>query len=227
MIKCSTWHGKQEETNDTMIKDFNGKWEEWFKVVLGVKTPSEESKFLNVYRTLYYKSLAKFSDVQPVEYFTGFGCYDQQVIEILHQIKDPYPYFRGLIADIGFPTAKIDFTQPKLKRGITKNNFYTLFDLAMSGFTNNTKVPPRLMTMFGFLSALFCFLIGLFNLIYKLVNWQNFQLDSAPIIIGLCFFGAIQLFFPGVVGEYLGAVYTQVLHHPLIIEKERINFYYG
>lgn len=208
----------------SMIKEFVGKWEEGFKVVMGVKTRSEESKFLYMLRTFYYKFLANLSDVQLVENFTGFGCYDQQVIEILRQMNDPYPYFRGLIADIGFPTAKIEFTQPKRQNGKTKNNFYTLYDMAMVGFTNNTKVPLRLATIFGFLTALISFLIGLFYLIYKLVDWQNFQLGSAPIVIGLFFFGAIQLFFLGVVGEYIGAIYTQVLHRPLVIEKERINF---
>ena len=208
----------------SMIPQFIKKWEEGFKVVMGVKTRSEESKIMYFIRTTYYKSLAKLSDVQLVENFTGFGCYDQQVIEILRQMNDPYPYFRGLIADIGFPTAKIEFTQSKRKRGITKNNFYTLYDMAMLGFTSNTKVPLRLASILGFLTSSISFLIGLFYLIYKLVYWQNFQLGSAPIVIGLFFFGAIQLLFLGIVGEYIGAIYTQVLHRPLVIEKERINF---
>jgi glycosyltransferase involved in cell wall biosynthesis len=208
----------------SLIPQFIKKWEEGYKVVMGVKTRSEESKIMYFLRTTYYRTLANLSDVQLVENFTGFGCYDQQVIEILRQMNDPYPYFRGLIADIGFPTAKIEFTQPKRKHGKTKNNFYTLFDMAMLGFTNNTKVPLRLATMFGFFAASISLLIGLFYLIYKLINWQNFQLGSAPIVIGLFFFGAIQLFFLGIVGEYIGAIYTQVLKRPLVIEKERINF---
>jgi polyisoprenyl-phosphate glycosyltransferase len=207
-----------------MIKEFIKKWEEGFKVVMGVKTSSKESKILYFLRTLYYRVLAKLSEVQLVENYTGFGCYDHQVVEILRQMNDPYPYFRGLIADIGFPAAKIEFNQPKRKYGASKNNFFTLFEIAMLGFTNNTKVPIRLATMFGFFSALVSFLIGLFYLVYKLVNWQNFQLGSAPIVIGLFFFGAIQLLFLGIVGEYIGAIYTQVLHRPLVIEKERINF---
>ncbi len=208
----------------SMILDFIKKWEEGFKVVMGVKTSSKESKLVYTFRTFYYKVLSKLSNVQLVENFTGFGCYDHQVIEILRQMNDPYPYFRGLIADIGFPAAKIEFTQPKRKNGITKNNFFTLYDMAMLGFTNNTKVPLRMATMLGFFSAVVSFLIGLFYLVYKLVNWQNFQLGSAPIVIGLFFFGAIQLLFLGIVGEYIGAIYTQVLHRPLVIEKERINF---
>lgn len=208
----------------SMIPEFIKKWEEGFKIVMGVKTRSEESKILFFLRTTYYKTLAKLSDVQLIENFTGFGCYDQQILDIIRQMDDPYPYFRGLIADIGFPTAKIEFTQSKRKRGVTKNNFFTLYDMAMLGFTSNTKIPLRLAAMFGFLTALISFLIGLFYLFYKLANWQNFQLGSAPIIIGLFFFGAIQLFFLGIIGEYIGAIYTQVLHRPLVIEKERINF---
>jgi hypothetical protein len=141
-------------------------------------------------------------------------------------MNDPYPYFRGMIADIGFPAARIEFQQPKRNKGKTKNNFYTLFDMAMLGFTNSTKIPLRLATMFGFFSATVSFLIGLFYLVYKLLNWQNFQLGSAPVVIGLFFFGAIQLLFLGIVGEYIGAIYTQVLHRPLVIENERINFKY-
>ena len=179
----------------SLIIKFIEKWEEGNKVVMGVKTHSEEAGIVYILRKMYYKSLAKLSDVQLIENFTGFGCYDKQVIEILRQMNDPYPYFRGLIADIGFPTAKIEFTQPRRIHGLTKNNFYTLFDMAMLGFTNFTKVPLRLATMFGFLSALISFLIGLFYLIYKLANWQNFQLGLAPVVIGLFFFGAIQLLF--------------------------------
>ncbi len=207
-----------------LIKDFIQKWQEGYNVVLGIKTRSQETRIFYFFRSFYYKILAKLTDVQLIEHFTGFGLYDQRVIEIIRKIDDPYPYFRGLIADIGFPIAKIEFEQPKRKRGITKNNFYTLYDLAMLGFTNYTKVPLRLATMFGFLAAIISFFVGLFYLVYKLIFWQEFTLGSAPIIVGLFFFGAIQLFFLGIVGEYIGAIYTQVLHRPLVIEKERINF---
>jgi hypothetical protein len=159
-----------------------------------------------------------------IENFTGFGLYDKKVIEILRQLHDPYPYFRGLIADIGYDIAEIEFTQPRRKRGISKNNFYTLYDLAMLGFTNYTKIPLRIATMLGFITGVISFLVGLFYLVYKLIFWQEFTVGSAPIIVGLFFFGAVQLFFLGIVGEYIGAIYTQVLHRPLVIEKERINF---
>jgi hypothetical protein len=168
--------------------------------------------------------LRKLSDVELIEHFTGFGLYDQQVIQILRNLNDPYPYFRGLIADIGFPIARIPFIQPRRKRGITKNNFYTLYDMAMLGMTGYTKVPLRVATMTGFLTAVISFIVGLAYLTYKLFFWQQFQLGSAPIVIGLFFLGSIQLLFLGIVGEYIGAIYTQVMKRPLVIEKERINF---
>lgn len=207
-----------------LIVEFIKKWEEGFKIVMAIKSSSQESKIIYSLRTFYYKLLKRLSDVQLIENFTGFGCYDRKIIEILKEMNDPYPYFRGLIADIGFPAARIEFQQPKRNKGKTKNNFYTLFDMAMLGFTNSTKIPLRLATMFGFFSATVSFLIGSFYLVYKLLNWQNFQLGSAPVVIGLFFFGAIQLLFLGIVGEYIGAIYTQVLHRPLVIENERINF---
>lgn len=207
-----------------LIKDFITKWEEGFKVVMGVKSKSEESPVMYSLRKLYYRTLQRLSETQLVENFTGYGLYDQQVIEILRQMNDPYPYFRGLIADIGFPAAKIEFTQPQRKHGITKNNFYTLYDMAMLGLISYSKVPLRLATMFGFFVAVMSFLVGSFYLVYKLLNWQNFSVGLAPVVVGLFFFGAVQLFFLGVVGEYIGAIYTQILHRPLVIEKERINF---
>jgi polyisoprenyl-phosphate glycosyltransferase len=207
-----------------LIPDFIRKWEEGYKVVIGVKNKSEEFGLFYFFRSLYYQILRSLSDVRLIDNYTGFGLYDQRVIEILRSINDPYPYFRGLIADIGFEIAEIPFTQPRRKRGITKNNFYTLYDMAMLGVTNYTKVPLRLATMFGFLSALVSFLVGLIYLVYKLVFWFQFSLGSAPIIIGLFFLGSVQLLFLGIVGEYIGAIYTQVMHRPLVIEKERINF---
>lgn len=207
-----------------LIPEFIHKWEQGYKVVIGVKTRSEEFGLFYFFRSLYYRVLRSLSDVRLIDNYTGFGLYDQRVIEILRTIDDPYPYFRGLIADIGFEMAEIAFTQPRRKRGITKNNFYTLYDMAMLGVTNYTKIPLRLATMFGFFSALISFLIGLAYLIYKLIFWYQFSLGSAPLVIGLFFLGSVQLMFLGIVGEYIGAIYTQVMHRPLVIEKERINF---
>ncbi len=206
------------------IPEFLQKWEEGYPVVIGIKEKSDASVLFHFLRTLYYRLLRSLSDVQLIENFTGFGLYDRKVMDIFRQIDDPYPYFRGLIADFGFDIAKVVFTQPRRKRGISKNNFYTLYDLAMLGLTNYTKVPLRLATMLGFFSALVSFLIGLAYLIYKLIFWYQFTLGSAPLVIGLFFLGSVQLLFLGIVGEYIGAIYTQIMHRPLVIEKERINF---
>ncbi len=207
-----------------LIKEFIRRWEEGFKAVLGVKTRSKETRLMFLVRKLYYRVLAKLSDVRLVENFTGFALYDQQVVRILRQIDDPYPYIRGLIAEIGFEAAKVEFLQPKRRRGITKNNVYTLYDMAMLGFTSNTKIPLRLATMVGFLTAGISLLVGLFYLVYKLIYWQTFTAGFAPLVVGLFFVGGVQLFFLGIVGEYIGAIYTQVRHRPLVVEKERINF---
>lgn len=207
-----------------LIKEFIKKWEAGYKVVAGVKPHSEEPWLYFTLRTLAYRILGKMADVRLIHNFYGFGLYDRQIIEIMRKIDDPYPFIRGLIADIGFDAAIIEFVQPARKRGKTKANFYTLFDIAMVGLTSSTKIPLRLATIFGFLAAGISFLVGLFYLIYKLIEWQNFALGQAPLVIGLFFFGSIQLLSLGIVGEYIGAIYTQVLHRPLVIEKERINF---
>ncbi len=154
----------------------------------------------------------------------GFGIYDRKVIEDIRQIGDPYPYFRGLICDLGYERALIPFKQPTRKRGLSKNNFYTLWDLGMLGITNHSKVPLRLATFFGLAVSFFSFLVALGYLIYKLIYWESFQLGTAPMVIGIFFIGAVQLFFIGILGEYIGSIHTQVLNRPLVIEKERINF---
>lgn len=206
------------------IAEFIGKWMEGYKVVIGVKSQSREAGIVFLLRTIYYRVLRKLSDVELIEHFTGFGLYDREVIGILRQIDDPYPYFRGLIADIGFPIARIEFIQPRRQHGITKSNFYVLYDLAMLGLTGYTKVPLRLAAMLGFAAAAMSFMVGLAYLVYKLIFWSQFSVGLAPAVIGLFFLGSVQLIFLGIVGEYIGAIYTQILHRPLVIEKERINF---
>ena len=207
-----------------MIADFVRKWEEGYKVVMGIKKGSQESILMFALRRLYYRTLRRLSDVELVEHFTGFGLYDRQVIEILKTLGDPYPYFRGLIADIGFEIAKVEYVQPARKLGITKNNFYTLYDMAMLGLTSYTKVPLRLATMLGFASAALSLLVALFYLVYKLIFWNSFELGLAPLVVGIFFFSSVQLIFLGIVGEYVGSIHTYVRHMPLVVEKERINF---
>jgi len=207
-----------------MIPQFVRKWEEGFKIVLAQKTNSEESRLFRLVRNAYYDLVGRLSEIDLVKNATGFGLYDRAVIEDIRRINDPYPYFRGLICELGYQRALIPFTQPTRKRGFTKNNFYTLYDLAMLGVTNHSKVPLRLATLSGFCLGTFSFFIALVYLVYKLLFWSNFQLGTAPVVIGLFFFGAVQLFFIGILGEYIGSIYTQVLRRPPVIEKERINF---
>lgn len=207
-----------------MIADFLRKWEEGYKVVVGIKTTSQESRLMFAIRKSYYNFVKNLSEIELINNFTGFGLYDQKVIDILRDINDPYPYFRGLISEIGYEICKIEYTQPKRKRGITKNNFYTLYDLAMLGITNHSKVPLRIATMTGFALGSVSLVVALIYFVMKLLFWNQFQAGSAPIVIGLFFFSSVQLFFIGIVGEYVGSIQTQVMHRPLVIEKERINF---
>ncbi|MFH1387623.1 MAG: glycosyltransferase family 2 protein [bacterium] len=208
----------------TMIIDFIRKWKEGYKIVVGVKKKSQESRLMFVVRNLFYRLIGTLSEVEQVRGFTGFGLYDKRVVEILKQIDDPYPYFRGLITDLGFEIAKVEYFQPKRWHGRTKNNFYTLYDLAMLGITNHSKIPLRLATMLGFLISILSILTAFGYLIYKLVFWNNFNVGIAPLVIGFFFFASVQLFFIGILGEYIGSIHTQVLKRPLVIEKERINF---
>lgn len=200
-------------------------WERGTPIVVAVKTASDESGLMYRIRSFYYRLVARLTDVSVFEHFTGFGVYDRRVIEIVREkYPDPYPYFRGIIAEIGLPHKVFQYRQKRRERGITKNNFYTLYDMAMLGITNLSKVPLRLVIFVGFLSALFSLLCGLFYLIYKILFWNQFSVGVAPVMIGLFFIGSVQLIALGIIGEYLGSVHTLVQRRPLVIEKERINF---
>lgn len=209
-----------------LIPDFIQKWEEGNKIVLAQKTSSKESLIFFTLRKLYYKILGAVNDsgADLVQNCTGFGLYDKTVIDKFREINDPYPYMRGLICELGYKRALIEFQQPIRTRGLTKNNFYTLYDNAMIGFTNHSKVPLRIMTFLGFILAGISFVLGLAYLVIKLIWWYKFPAGTAPILIGLFFMGSLQLFFLGVLGEYIGMILTQVMKRPLVIEKERINF---
>jgi polyisoprenyl-phosphate glycosyltransferase len=207
-----------------MIPQFVRKWEEGYKIVLAQKTNSQESPLFYMVRKIYYNTINRLSEIELVKNATGFGIYDRRVVEDIRQINDPYPYFRGLICDLGYARALIPFTQPVRKRGFTKNNFYTLWDMAMLGITNHSKVPLRLATFAGLVVAGASFLVAVGYLIYKLLYWNSFQVGLAPLVIGIFFIGAVQLVFIGLLGEYIGSIHTQILRRPPVIEKERINF---
>jgi glycosyltransferase involved in cell wall biosynthesis len=207
-----------------IIGDFLKKWEEGFKTVLAVKPESEESPVMFFLRKSYYRLINTISDVPLVKNATGAGLFDRAVLDILREIRDPYPYFRGLVCDIGLSIAVVPFKQPRRNRGVTKNNFYTLYDNAMLGITNHSKVPLRLMTICGFMLSFISLLAAFLYLIAKLLYWNSFQMGTAPMLIGIFFFGAMQTFFIGVLGEYIGAIYTHVRKMPLVVESERVNF---
>jgi len=207
-----------------LIPDFIKKWEQGAKAVVGIKDSSAESPIFFAVRRLYYGLVEKLADTRTIQNFTGFGLYDRAIIDYFKKLGDPYPYLRGLISEIGLPVERVLYHQPLRKRGFTKNNFYTLYDMAMLGITNFSKVPLRLATMLGFLTAALSLLVAVGYLIYKLLFWQNFAIGTAPMVIGLFLFASVQLFFIGILGEYIGAIHTQVLKRPLVVEKERINF---
>jgi len=207
-----------------LIKEFIRKWEEGFLIVIAIKADSEESPLFFAIRKLYYEIVSRLAEIELNKNATGFGLYDRRFIDILAEIDDPYPYFRGLVSEIGFPLAKIPYHQPVRKRGITSNNFYRLYDMAMLGITNHSKVPLRLATMLGFAVSFLSLCVALGYLVFKLLYWDSFSLGLAPLEIGLFFFGSVQLFFIGILGEYIGAIHTQVQKRPHVVELERINF---
>ena len=207
-----------------MIETFLSKWQEGFKTVLAVKPQSNEPFQKSFVRRIYYRLISRISDVPLIKNATGSGLFDRDVIEVLRNINDPYPYFRGLISEIGYPIATVPFQQPRREHGVTKNNFYTLWDMAMLGITKHSKVPLRLMTMGGLALSIISFISALVILVAKLIFWNNFQLGEAPILIAIFFFGAAQMFFLGLLGEYVGTILTQVRNLPLVVEAERVNF---
>ncbi len=219
IVMCSDLQDPPE-----MIRAFVKKWEEGYKIVIGTKAKSKENPLIFGVRKMFYRLIKVLSETEQIKNFTGFGLYDRAIVDLIRQFDDPYPYFRGLITEIGFERAEIEFTQPKRTKGRTKNNFYTLYDLAMLGFVNHSKLPLRMASFTGFIIAFASLLVGIGYFIYKLIFWNSFQAGMAPIVIGLFFFAAVQLFFIGIVGEYISAIYTQIKKRPLVVEMERINF---
>lgn len=209
-----------------LIPEMVAKWEEGYSMVLCIKKSSRENPLMFWARSKYYRFVQRLSAIETFENFTGFGLYERRVVEAVRSFGEANPYFRGMIAEIGLPHFELAFDQPRRHRGITKNNFYTLYDYAMLGITNLSKVPLRLVTLLGFISAAFSVLAGLAYLIYKLAFWNNFSAGTAPLVIGLFFLGSVQLVSMGIVGEYVGAIHTQVFNRPHVIEKERVNFEY-
>ena len=207
-----------------MIPVFVKEWENGYKIVSGIKSSSEESRFIYFLRSVYYKVIKKMSDVEMIEQFTGFGLYDKSFIDILRKLEDPIPFIRGVVAEFGYKRKEIEYVQPQRRAGKTHNNWYTLYDAAMLSITSYTKVGLRLATFGGFICSMLSLLVGLFFLVDKILNWNTFQAGIAPIIIIVSFIGAVQLFFIGILGEYVMNINVRVMNRPLVIEEERINF---
>ena len=233
----SPYYGLQQTTGDCaimMCADFQdpvemipkllAEWEKGYKIVSAIKTASRENKLVRFFRTCYYKLIKKFSEVEQIEHFTGFGLYDKSFIQVMRDLKDPTPFLRGIVAELGFQRKEIPYEQQRRRAGKTKNNFYSLYDIAMLSFTSYTKVGLRLATFIGFFIAVFSVVVALVYFVLKIIYWDTFVMGTAPILIGMFFLGAVQLLFLGLIGEYILSINQRVMNRPLVIEEERINF---
>lgn len=233
----SPFYGMCQTTGDctvTMCCDFQDpvemipkmvkEWENGYKIVSCIKSASKENRFMRFLRTCYYKLIRKMSDVEQIEHFTGFGLYDKSFINVLRDLDDPAPFLRGIVAELGYKRTELEYTQEQRRAGKTHNNWYSLYDAAMLSFTSYTKVGLRIATIMGFLFSVISIVFAIIYLVLKLLYWERFPAGTAPILLGVFVFGSVQLFFIGLVGEYIMNINTRVMKRPLVIEEERINF---
>lgn len=207
-----------------LIPQFVHEWESGYKIVIGQKTTSQENKFMYFLRSCYYMTIKKFSDVEQIEHFTGFGLYDKNFIDVLRNLKDPTPFLRGIVAELGYKKKEIPYEQKKRRAGKTSNNFFRLYDAAMLSFTSYTKIGLRLATFLGFGIAFISIIVAIVYLVLKLIYWDRFVAGAAPMVLGMFFLGAVQLIFLGLIGEYILSINQRVMNRPLVIEEERLNF---
>ncbi len=207
-----------------VIPQFVKEWEQGYKIVCGIKATSKENKIMRFLRTCYYKLIRKMSDVEQIEHFTGFGLYDKSFIEVLKNLDDPTPFIRGIVAELGYKRKDVPYEQARRAAGETHNNFFTLYDAAMLSFTSYTKMGLRLATILGFIMSVISLIVALVYLVMKLIWWDRFAAGMAPILIMVTLLGSMQLFFIGFLGEYVLNINKRVMHRPLVIEEERINF---
>ncbi len=207
-----------------LIPQYVREWEAGYKIVIGVKKSSQENKLMYWLRGCYYKMIKKLSDVEQIEQFTGFGLYDARFIQVLRSLDDPTPFLRGIVAELGFKRKEISYEQPLRRAGKTSNNFYRLYDAAMLSITSYTKVGLRLATIFGSICAGISMVVALVYLVMKLIWWDRFPAGMAPMLIGMLFLGSIQIFFIGLLGEYIMSINQRVMKRPLVVEEERLNF---
>lgn len=207
-----------------LIPQYLAAWEEGYRIVIGIKTSSRESRLVYFLRSIYYKMIKKFSSVEQIEHFTGSGLYDREFVEVLRNLKDPTPFLRGIVAELGYKRKEIPYEQPQRRAGKTHNNWYSLYDAAMLSFTSYTKIGLRLATFGGVAIGAVSFVIAVVYLVLKLIYWDSFSAGMAPVLIGMFFLGAVQLFFLGFLGEYILSMNQRIMNRPLVIEEERINF---
>lgn len=207
-----------------LIPQYIREWENGYKIVIGIKKTSKENPIMYKFRSIYYKVIKKFSNVEQIEHFTGSGLYDKEFVEVLRNLKDPTPFLRGIVAELGYRRKEIPYEQPKRRAGKTHNNFYTLYDAAMLSFTSYTKIGLRLATFMGVGIGIVSTILGIIYLVLKLIYWDRFAAGMAPMLIGIFFLGAIQLFFLGFMGEYILSMNQRIMNRPLVIEEERLNF---
>ena len=207
-----------------LIPQFVKEWENGYKIVIGIKTSSKESKIMYLLRSIYYKFVKKFSDVEQIEHFTGSGLYDKSFMDVCRNLDDPKPFMRGIVAELGFERKEIEYEQPKRRAGKTHNNFYTLYDAAMLSITSYTKIGLRMATFLGAGIGFGSIVVALVYLVLKIIKWNDFPAGNAPVLIGMCLMGAAQLFFMGFMGEYILNMNERIMNRPLVVEEERINF---
>ncbi len=207
-----------------MIPKFVEAWEEGYKIAIGVRKTSTDNFIFRIFKTIYYDLIKKFSNVEQIKMFTGFGLYDKEFIDILRKLDDPTPFFRGLVAELGYKIKQIPFDQGKRTKGKSSNNFYSLYDAAMLSFTSYTKIGLRFATFFGAIASTISLIIAIIYLILKLMYWDRFPAGMIPVLIGMLFLGSIQILFIGIIGEYVLAINQRTMKRPLVVEEERINF---
>ena len=207
-----------------LIPEMIKKWEEGFKIICAVKSKSKESKIMYFLRSVYYKMIKKMSSAEQIEHFTGFGLYDKSFVKVLRDLNDPIPFIRGIVGELGYKRTEIEYVQPKRRAGKTHNNFYSLYDAAMLSFTSYTKIGLRIATFIGAICSGISVIVGFVYLILKIIYWDRFPAGIAPLIILVSFMSSIQLFFIGLMGEYILSMNKRLMNRPLVVEEERINF---
>ncbi len=206
-----------------MLPKFVKEWEKGHKIVIGIKKRSEESRLMFFLRSQYYKFIQKFSDTEQIRHFTGYGLYDRSFIKLVGGLEDPFPYFRGMVSELGYKIKKIEYVQPKRRAGKTTVNWYRLYKAGMQGITAYTDIGLRAATLLGFALGIVFLLVGIVYFVYKLLFWSSFPLGLAPVVIGIYLLGAVQLFFIGIVGEYILNINARLMKRPLVVEEKRIN----